>query len=111
MSLRIINRGRGPEIEGTRITVYRILDLVRESASADCIARELDLSKEEVQAGLTYIDQNREVVEREYESILARVRRRNPPSVEAGRAKSLDELRERIQAKPTQNVAHAAGRG
>ena len=26
MGAKIINRGRGPEIEGTRITVYDVLD-------------------------------------------------------------------------------------
>jgi len=26
MATKIINRGRGPEIEGTRITVYDVLD-------------------------------------------------------------------------------------
>ena len=36
MSARIIDRGRGPEIEGTRITVYRIMDYVRDG---DRVAR------------------------------------------------------------------------
>src|SRR2546430_10648746 len=33
-----INRGRGPEIEGTRITVYRIMDFVRDNCSVTTIA-------------------------------------------------------------------------
>ena len=35
MTARIINRGRGPEVEGTRVTVYRILDFFREDKIQD----------------------------------------------------------------------------
>ena len=42
MTTRIINRGRGPEIEGTRITIYRIMDFVRDNCSMTTIADELD---------------------------------------------------------------------
>ena len=30
MGAQIINRGRGPEIEGTRITVYDVMDYLQE---------------------------------------------------------------------------------
>src|SRR3989442_15866224 len=32
MVARIIDRGRGPEVAGTRVTVYRIMDFVREGS-------------------------------------------------------------------------------
>ena len=32
MAARIINRGRGPEVAGTRVTVYRIMDFLREGS-------------------------------------------------------------------------------
>ena len=41
---KIINRGRGPEIEGTRITVYDIWDYALENWHRDAIALRLRLS-------------------------------------------------------------------
>ncbi|MGC8639754.1 MAG: DUF433 domain-containing protein [Isosphaeraceae bacterium] len=40
----IINRGRGPELKGTRVTVYLVMDYVRAGAPPQWIAQELDLS-------------------------------------------------------------------
>ena len=37
MSAKIINRGRGPEIEGTRITVYDVLDYARQGWHRDVL--------------------------------------------------------------------------
>ncbi len=34
----IINRGRGPELAGTRITVYRIMDYLGDNYSPSAIA-------------------------------------------------------------------------
>src|SRR5689334_20777991 len=56
MAAYIIDRGRGPELEGTRVTVYCILDYVRAGDSRSRIAEELDLSDEQVQAVLDYIN-------------------------------------------------------
>ena len=72
MSPTIINRGRGPEISGTRITVYRIMDFVRDCSPAERIADELRLSPEQVQAALAFIAAHTADVEAEYEKILAR---------------------------------------
>ena len=44
MSAKIINRGRGPEIEGTRITVYDVLGYVRQGWHRDHIAALFRLS-------------------------------------------------------------------
>ncbi len=52
MSTTIIDRGRGPEISGTRVTVYRIMDYLRESASPQRIADELQLDSDQVSAAL-----------------------------------------------------------
>src|SRR5688572_23811392 len=98
MMMRIINRGRGPEIEGTRITVYRIMDFVRDHCSMTTIADELDLSEVQVQAALDYIAANRPDVETKYDQLLLRVQQANPPHIQAGRAQSLDELKRRIHA-------------
>ena len=107
MPTRIINRGRGPEIEGTRITMYRIMDFVRDQCSMTTIADELDLSEAQVQAALDYIAANRSAVEAEYDRLLLRVHQGNPPHIQAGRAESLAELKRRIDARRLQDVDHA----
>jgi uncharacterized protein (DUF433 family) len=107
MAVRIIDRGRGPEVVGTRITVYRIMDFLREGSSAERIAAELHLSEEQVRVALDYIAMHRRTIEAEYEKILQRVQQRNPPHVEAGRATSPDALKQRIRARKVQDVTHA----
>jgi uncharacterized protein (DUF433 family) len=92
---RIINRGRGPEIEGTRITVYDIWDYARENWHRDAIAATLRLSSAQVAAALEYIEQHKPEVLSEYETILARQRRGNPPELQA----KLDVIHEKWQAK------------
>ena len=62
------------------------------------MAEELDLSEEQVQAALENINAHREEVEAQYEAILKRVGQPNPDWVEAGSAKTWDELRRRIDA-------------
>jgi uncharacterized protein (DUF433 family) len=107
MAVRIIDRGRGPEVVGTRITVYRIMDFLREGSSAERIAAELHLSEEQVRVALDYIAMHRRTIEAEYEKILQRVQQRNPPHVEAGQATSPDALKQRIRARRVQDVTHA----
>ena len=107
MAARIIDRGRGPEVAGTRVTVYRIMDFVREGSSAGDIATELHLTEEQVHVALDYIAGHRRTVEAEYEKILQRVQQRNPPHVEAGQATSPDALKQRLRARRVQDATHA----
>ena len=107
MTTRIINRGRGPEIEGTRITVYRIMDFVRDQCSLTTIADELALSEAQVQAAFDYITAHRSAVEAAYDQLLLRVQQANPPHIQADRAQSLDELKRRIHARRLKDVDHA----
>ena len=107
MAARIIDRGRGPEVAGTRVTIYRIMDFLREGSSAERIAAELHLTEEQVCVALDYITAHRRIVEAEYAKILQRVQQRNPPHVEAGRATSPDALKQRIRARRIQDITHA----
>ena len=91
---RIINRGRGPEIEGTRITVYNIWDYAKENWHRDRIAVWLRISSMQVAAALEYIEQHKEEVLAEYEKIVERERRGNPPEVQA----KLDAIRRECEA-------------
>jgi uncharacterized protein (DUF433 family) len=72
MSAKIINRGRGPEIEGTRITVYDVLDYVSQGWHRDRIAALFRLSSRDIQAALDYIDQHHDDVIASYQRIRAR---------------------------------------
>jgi uncharacterized protein (DUF433 family) len=107
MAARIIDRGRVPELEGTRVTVYRVMDFVRAGDSPAQMAEALERTDEQARAALDDIDAHRERVGAEYDAILKRVSRPNPDWVEAGSARSWDELRRRIEARSPGEPAHA----
>jgi uncharacterized protein (DUF433 family) len=107
MTAKIIERGRGPELEGTRVTVYRIMDYAGGAVPVPEIAEELGLTEEQVQVALEYIEAHCDEVEREYAKILERVHRPNPAWVEAGCAATWDELRRRIRSRRAGTLTHA----
>jgi uncharacterized protein (DUF433 family) len=86
---RIINRGRGPEIEGSRITVYGVLDYLDDGWPASEIAHLFHLETEQVNVAIRYIEDHRDEVMAVYQKMLERDARRNPPELEA----KLDALR------------------
>jgi uncharacterized protein (DUF433 family) len=90
---RIVNRGDGPRIEGTRITVYTVLEYVRTGETRDSIAAALNLSSREVEAAMDYIRENQAAVNAGYELILARIRKGNSPEIEAKLQVSREKLR------------------
>ena len=103
MGAKIINRGRGPEIEGTRITVFDVLDYRKHGWHRDRIAALLRLSSAQVQAAIDYIDTHNDEVMAAYQRILDR--QQNPQEVQAlleasrGAAhRKLAELKARRQA-------------
>ena len=64
---------RGPSIAGTRITVYSIMDYIKNDRSKEYILQRMPLiTAEQLDAVFEYIEQHREAVEREYEQILRR---------------------------------------
>ena len=71
----IIDRGRGPEIAGTRITVYDIWDYARQNWHRDAIALTLPLPSAQVFAALEYIEQHKDEVLSEYDRMVERDRR------------------------------------
>ena len=92
---RIINRGRGPEIEGTRITVYDILDYHKHGWHRDRIAIFFRISSAQVETALRYIDEHRDEVMAAYQKMLERDARGNPPELQA----KLDTFRGTARAK------------
>src|SRR5437773_10890190 len=113
MVAQIINRGRGPEIAGTRITVYDVMDYRKHGWHRDRIAAQFLLSSDQIQAALDYIAAHEDQVTRDYEKILERHRNyKYPPEVQAkvdacrGLAKKkLEEIR--AQRKDNGNDAKA----
>ena len=108
----IIDRGRGPEIKGTRITVYDIMDY--EGDHHTYVAAMLDLSSDEVIAVRKYIDEHKDEVTREYQKILERCARGNPPELQA----KLDAIHVKYQVQLAQRreelrkeQAHAGNNG
>jgi len=89
----IIDRGRGPEIKGTRITVYDLLDYVLEGWHPTRIAAFLRIGSRQVEAALDYVREHKPEVMREYATILERCARGNPPELQA----KLDASHERFQ--------------
>jgi uncharacterized protein (DUF433 family) len=103
----IVNRGRGPEIAGTRITVFDIMDYLKHDWHRDRIAALFRLSSRDVQAAIDYIETHREQVEAEYHAILERHHNyRCPPDVQAkvdrcrqAAERRLAEIRSRLSAE------------
>ncbi len=95
---RIVDRGDGPKISGTRITVYTVLEDLRNGHRREEIALAYGLSSRQVQAAIDYIHANEAVVNSEYEKILARIRKGNPPHVEA----ILEAARKKLEARLAQ---------
>jgi uncharacterized protein (DUF433 family) len=74
--------GRGPEILGTRITVYNLLsDFLDPTATEATICRIYDLIPEQVAAARAYVLNNPDTVLAEYLRIDARMSTGNPPEV------------------------------
>ena len=90
----IIDRGRGPEIKGTRITVYSILDYVLDGWHPHRIAALFRIGSHQVEAAIEYIENHRDEVMATYEEILEREQRGNPPELQA----KLDASHERFKA-------------
>lgn len=92
---RIVDRGDGPRIEGTRITVYTVLEYLRVGRTRDWIAALLHLPSTQVQAAIDYIRDQEAEVNAGYEIILARIKKGNPPHVES----QLNANREKAKAR------------
>jgi uncharacterized protein (DUF433 family) len=97
----IVDRGDGPKIQGTRITVYTVLEYLRAGRSRDWIAALLALSSRQVQAAMDYIRDNEARVSAEYERILARIREGNPPHVESQLRANREKLKARLARQPS----------
>src|SRR5271170_667153 len=79
----IHDRGRGPEIEGTRITVYDVMDYYLDGWPATRIAARLSVGTPDIEAAIEYIEAHRSEVDEKYRAIVERSERGNPPELQA----------------------------
>jgi uncharacterized protein (DUF433 family) len=87
----IQDRGRGPEIAGTRITVYNLLQsFLDPKVTEEEICRIYELTPEQVAAARAYVLSNPDTVLAEHLKIEERMAAGNPPEVrqQAERARS-----------------------
>ena len=105
--VKIIDRGRGPELATIRITIYDILPYVLKGWRADSIAISFGIRIVEVEALVRYFEEHREEILAENQKILERIARGNPPEVqaklEASHAKLL-ALKEALARKRAQET-------
>ena len=91
----IIDRGRGPQSAGSRITVFDVMDYLKHDWNRESIAALFRLSSLDVQAAIDYIEAHCAEVEAEYQRILDRHDNyRYPPEVQA----KLDESHRKFVA-------------
>ena len=90
----IHDRGRGPEIKGTRITVYDIMDYY-EKHPPEWIAELLHLTVPHVELAIRYINEHKDELMPAYQEGLDAAARGNPPHIRA----RLAESHERLMAK------------
>ena len=90
----IIRTERGLTIAGTRITLYDVMDYVTEHYPPKFIRAMLDLTDEQVNAALSYIETYRAEVEAEYQLVL----------------KEAEELRQYYEEQNRERVARIAAK-
>ncbi len=111
MSQVIINRGRGPEIAGTRITVYDVLDYSTKGYHPAFIASLFRVSSEQVVAALEYIEAHKDEVMAEYQQMRARDAEGNPPEVRTKETSSHAKLLARLAQLRQAGNGEADGAG
>jgi uncharacterized protein (DUF433 family) len=90
----IIRTERGLTISGTRITLYDVMDYVTAQYPPKFIQGLFDLTKEQINAALAYIETHRAEVETEYQQVL----------------QEAEELRQYYEEQNRERVARSAAK-
>jgi hypothetical protein len=91
-SIAIIDRGRGPELAGTRITVFDLIDYFESGWHDATIAANLRLSSDQVAAMRQHFDAHREPLMEEHRRNLEMVARGNTPEAQQKLARAHEKL-------------------
>ena len=70
VKVAIIRTERGLTISGTRITLYDVMDYVKAQYPAKFIQGLFEITDEQINAALSYIELNRDAVEVEYAQVV-----------------------------------------
>lgn len=113
--ITIVDRGRGPQLSTSRITVQDLLPYFQLGYLDDQIIHEVmpSLSAAEIGVVRRYVDEHRnEVLEQDRRIRLRNASRKNPPEIEAVLNQARQKVRERLEALPNhrQEPADAQGR-
>jgi uncharacterized protein (DUF433 family) len=115
MKARIVDRGRGPEIAGTRITIYDVMDYWREGWRAEQIAGLFRLPLDDIQAAIHYIEAHTDEVMADYRRILERhTQVQYTPEVQAKLAQNRQKFRAKmaqLRARGQSESDHASDNG
>ena len=109
--IEIHDRGRGPELKGTRITVYDIVPYRLNGRSATYIAAVLGLSTRQIEALFRYMDEHHDEVMAVHQKIEERIARGNPPEVEERLKAIRGTARARLEEIRRRKAAEANGEG
>lgn len=107
----IHDRGRGPEIKGTRITVYDILDHHLAGRPHEWVAEFYRLSVAQVDAAVAYIGAHKPEVMAEYQKMLDRENAGNPPEIQARLDALSGRARQRLEELQRAKEVGAGGAG
>jgi uncharacterized protein (DUF433 family) len=100
MTTKIIDRGRGPEIAGTRITVYDVMDYLQDDWQAPQIAAVFRLPLADIEAAIDYIKRHEVEVRADYDQMRARHHQaRYAPEVQATLDRNLEAFRAKVEAR------------
>ena len=66
----IIRTERGLTISGTRLTLYDVIDFLKAEYSPKLIRNRFNLTDDQINAALSYIEANRAQIETEYQQVL-----------------------------------------
>jgi len=111
-STEIIDRGRGPELKGTRTTVYSLVPYFLDETWDDAaIASAGGLSVEQVQVMRAYFAEHRDAVLVVHNEIEARNARGNSPEVEARRPAARAKLQAVMERLRQERQTESNGEG
>jgi len=115
---KIVDHSNGPVIEGTRTTIYQVMDYYLDGWDPTRIAARLMLGTPDIEAAIEYIEAHRAEVDEDYRIIVERSERGNPPEIQAlieanrplAEAKKVEILRRAREAKEAKlNKPHENG--
>lgn len=72
----VIRTGRGLTIAGTRITLYQVMDYLKDDWPPHLVQHWLDITEEQMAAVMAYLREHREEVEAEYELVIRQAEER-----------------------------------